>query len=168
MPIRKGPFTVEWGANNATDVESIDMNFQQDSQDFKTLQGRTVTMDGNKMVSATFTLLGPGIDLLASLLPQYFVANGEIMSTGETVTDLDGAIDVVPRACDEELIYNNFDITDCGNPSMVVRLVNTRTQLEGMDFSEILSKVTIKVIGEAAADEGVIQFFRSGGMAAAS
>jgi hypothetical protein len=159
MAIVKGPFQIAWGDNVITDVEEVNVEHTIDSEDFVTLQGRTLEIDGNSKVTATITLLASDIDALGALLPQNFIANGETLSTGETVTDADGAIDLTPRACDESAVYNHLIITSCENPGTVFRIVNARTKFEGIEFSEKVQKVMIKFIGEAAADEATAQFF---------
>lgn len=158
----RGPFTLKWGDNTIEDVESIDIEHTIDSEDFETIQGRTLEVDGAYKVTATITLLMSDLPVLAALLPQHFVANGGVMSTGETVDNAEGAIDIVPRECDASLIYNNLDIESCANPANVLRIVNSRTKLEGIEVDNKLQKVMVKVIGEAAQDEATMQFFKKG------
>jgi hypothetical protein len=164
----RGPFELKWGDNVITDVEAIDVEHNIDTEDFVTLGGRTLEVDGNMKVTATITLLRSDIPALAALLPQHFVANGQTLSTGETVNHAEGAIDILPRACDEDLIFNNLDIISCANPASVYRIVNARTKFEGIEFSEKIQKVMIKFVGEAAADEATSQFFRAGTVAVVS
>ena len=94
--------------------------------------------------------------------------NGGILSTGETVNNADGAIDVLPRDCDEDLLYNNLDIIACANPGQVFRLVNSRTKIEGVEFDNKLQKIMVKFVGEAEATEATIQFFAEGTVAVVS
>jgi hypothetical protein len=162
MPITRGPFDIKWGDNELDNVESVDVEYSNDREDVITLQGRTLIFDGNQKVEAVATLVGPDIPALAAILPQYFVANGQKLSTGETVQHAQGAIDVVPRACDEDLIYNNFDIISCATPGVVHRINNARTTLDDVDFSEKISKYMIRIIGEAPKDEATMQVFRDG------
>lgn len=162
MPIIRGPFELKWGDNVLTDIEEIDVEQEVDSEDYQTLQGRTLEIDGPYKATATLTLLASDIQALAALLPQHFVPNGGTMSTGETVQTAVGAIDVAPSACDEELIYNHFDIISCGDPGQVYRIVNARTRMDGIEFDNKVQKVMIKIIGEAASDEAVSQFFKEG------
>lgn len=160
MPIIRGPFTLSWGDNVIVDVEELDVEFIKDSEIFNTIQGRALEIDGNMQISATITLLAADIPALAAILPQHFVANGEVMSTGETVDSAEGAIDIVPRACDEDLVYNNLDIVACGNPGQVHRVVNARTVFVDPDFTEKLVKVQVKFIGEAEDGVALLQFFK--------
>lgn len=168
MPIVRGPFELNWGDNVIADVEEIDVEHTIDSEDFVTLQGRTHEIDGNFKAVATITLLASDIQALAALLPQHFVANGQTLSTGEKVMHAQGAIDIKPRECDENLLYNNLDIISCANPGYVFRIVNARTKFEGIEFSEKIQKVMIKFVGEAATDEATAQFFREGKIAVVS
>lgn len=160
--IVRGPFELKWGDNVIADVETIETEHTIDSEDYQTLQGRTLEIDGSYKATAVITLLASDIPALAALLPQHFVPNGQVMSTGETVNHAQGAIDIAPHACDEELIFNNLDIISCGNPSNVARIVNARTKIESIEVDNKVQKVMIKFVGEASPDEATIQFFREG------
>lgn len=160
--IAKGPWTLTWGDNIITDVEEIDVEHEVSSDDFETIQGRTIEIDGPFKASAIVTLLVADIPALAAILPQYFVANGGVLSTGETVNNADGAIDIQPNNCDAAVVTNNLDIASCGNPGQVARIVSARTQIEGLDVDNKIAKVMVKFIGEAEATEATLQFFREG------
>lgn len=165
MAIERGPFELSWGNNTIENVETADVEYTNDEEDINTLQGNIVTFDGSQKVTATITLVGPDVDALAALLPQHFKSTGQTMSTGEAANHADGAIDVVPRACDEELVYNDFDIVSCGNPGQTFRIVNARTKLADVDFTETHAKYMIRLIGEPAADEATMQVFKTLGVA---
>ena len=64
--IIRGPFDIKWGDNTIADVESIDVEHEVDSEDFATVQGRTLEIDGAYKVSATLTLLMSDIPALAA------------------------------------------------------------------------------------------------------
>lgn len=160
--IVRGPFTLRWGDNVIQDVEEIDLSHEVSSDDYETLQGRTITIDGSYKVGATITLLSTDIASLAVILPQYFVPNGGVLSTGETVNEANGAIDVRAAACDESLIFNNLDIESCSNPSDVLRIVNARTRIEDVDLDNKIRKVMIRFIGETVGSDATIQFFKKG------
>lgn len=164
----RGPFTLRWGDNEIDDVEEISIEHTVDSDDLQTLQGKTFEVDGPYKVTAVITLLGSDLPALAALLPQHFVGNGEVLSTGETVNHAQGAIDVKPHECDESLIYNNLDIISCANPGQVLRLVNCRTKLDGIDIDNKLQKVMVKFVGESDADEATVQFFKENSIAVVS
>lgn len=162
MAIIRGPFQLKWGDNVIVDVEEVDIEHEVDSEEFETVGGKNIELDGAYKVSATLTLLSSDIPSLAAVLPQYFVPNGQVLSTGETVNHAQGAIDIVPHSCDEELVYNNLDIISCGTPATVARIVSARTKIEGMEIDNKVQKVMVKFIGESAQDEATLQFFRQG------
>lgn len=166
--IIRGPFEIKWGDNVISDIEEIDLEHSIDSEDYQTVQGRTLEIDGSYKATATITLLASDIPALAAILPQYFVPNGGILSTGETVNNADGAIDIKPAACDDELIFNNLDIISCGNPSQVLRITNARTKIEGVEVDNKVQKVMIKFVGEALPSEATMQFFRENTIAVVS
>lgn len=160
MSLVRGPFNITWGDNTLMDVSELSVDYSVDSEDYPTLQGHTFTIDGAHKVTATLKLLRSDIPALAALLPQYFVANGQRMSTGETVQEANGAIDVRAASCDVGEINNNLDIISCGNPGQVLRLVNTRTRIDSIDLDDKIQQVSIIFIGEATSEEAVIQFFK--------
>lgn len=160
--IIKGPFEIKWGDNVITDIEEIDVEHTIDSEDFTTLGGRTVEIDGAYKVTAIITLLASDIPALAAVLPQHFVPNGGVMSTGETVNYSQGAIDVVPHDCDASILTNPLDIISCGNPADVARIVDARTKIESITVDNKVRKVAVKFVGEAASDQATVQFFKQG------
>lgn len=168
MALARGPFDVEWGANTLTQIEEIEVEYEQDSEDYTTVQHQTYELDGPIKASATLTFLSTDVAALAVVLPQYHIANGEIMSTGETVNDAAGAIDVSALSCDTTPVYHDLDIISCGNPGQVFRLVNARTKLESIEFDDKIRKVMVKFIGEPASSEGNVQFFKEGTIAVVS
>ena len=157
--IVRGPFTLRWGDNVIQDVEEIDLEHEVASEDYETIQGKTITVDGSYRVSAVLTLLATDRAALAAIMPQYFVPNGGTLSTGETVNDANGAIDIKAAACDENLIFNNLDIESCANPAEVLRNVNARTRIEDIDIDNKVRKVMVRFIGESAPTEATLQFF---------
>ena len=165
--IVRGPFDLKWGDNVLTDVEELDVEFEIDEEELDTIQGRTLMLDGSYKVSATLTLLATDIPSLAAVLPQHFVPNGQQLSTGETVNHADGAIDVKPT-CEDDYVFNNLDIIACGSQANIARIVNCRTKIDSIEFDNKIRKVMVKFVGEAAADEGTVQFFRQGTIAVVS
>lgn len=158
----RGPFTIKWGDNTLEDIEEVEVEHEVDSEDYQTVGGRTLELDGAYKATVILTLLKSDIPALAAVLPQHFVANGGVLSTGETVNNADGAIDIVPLSCDDSIVYNNLDITSCGSPGNVVRLVNARTRIEAVELDDKIQKVQVKFVGEAAQTEATMQFFASG------
>lgn len=168
MALIKGPFTIKRGDNIIEDVEEISLDYTLDSEDFQTVQGKTYEIEGAQKAVIELTVLKSDIPTLAILVPQYHVPNGGTMSTGETVNNADGAIDVVPQACDTDAIYDNVDIISCGNPGQVLRLVNARSVLSGMDISNKLQTATVRLIGEPEGSEAALQMFKQGTIAVVS
>lgn len=168
MALVRGPFDIEWGNNTLTNVEEISNEFEQDTEDISTVQHQTFELDGAIKASVTLTLLATDVAALAVVLPQYHVANGGVLSTGETVTDADGAIDVAAASCDSAPVYNDLDIISCANPGEVYRLVNARTKIDSIEFDDKIRKVMVKFIGEPAPGEANVQFFKEGTIAVVS
>lgn len=158
----RGPFDLVWGGNTLRDVEEIEVEYEQDSEEYTTVQHNTYEIDGAIKASVTLTFLATDVSALAVVLPQHHVSNGGVMSTGETVNNADGAIDVVALDCDSSTVYNKLDIISCANPGQVTRLVNARTKLDSIEFDDKIRKIKVKFIGEPASGDGSIQFFREG------
>jgi len=156
----KGPFNIKWGANTILDVEEISVEHSISSDEYETVQGNNYEVDGSYKASVTLTLLGSDLPALAAVLPQHFVANGEVLSTGETVTNAEGAMDIVPGDCGST--HNDLDIMSCATPANVFRLVNARSKIDSIDIDGKIQKVMVKFVGEPAADEATIQFFKEG------
>lgn len=162
MALVIGPFNLTWGANTLNNIEEISNEYAQDSEDYTTVQHQTYELDGAIKSTVTLTLLASDVPALAAVLPQHHVANGGTMSTGETVTDIAGAIDMAAGDCDDDTVYNDLDIVSCANPGQVYRLVNARTKLDGVEFDDKIRKVMIKFVGEPAPGEANVQFFKEG------
>lgn len=168
MALAKGPFDLRWGDNVLSDVEELEVEYDVDTEDFQTIQGRTYEISGSHKASATLTLLSNDVPALAAVLPQYHVQNGGVLSTGETVSEANGAMDIVPGGCDVSSVYNDLTIASCGNPGQVFRIVNARTEISGVEFDNKLRRVMVRFIGESPQDEATIQFFEEGSVAVVS
>jgi len=165
----KGNFEVKWGNNTLLDLSELSLDYEQNSNDYETVQGTTYTVEGAIKASVSITLLKSDVASLAVVLPQYFVANNGVLSTGETVTHADGAIDVKAASCDTAPTYNDLDIISCGDPGDVFRLVNARTVIDSMEFADnAVRTVTVKFVGEPGSGEGNIQFFKEGTLSTVS
>jgi len=160
MPRIKGPYDIEWGNNVLVDINELDVDWDQDTEEYSTLQHNRFEVDGSIMVKVTATFLRSDVESLAAVLPQYYVANAGTLSTGQTVDSSVGAIDVVPN-CEGE-IRNDLDITSCGNPGQTMRLVNARTRISGVDNPDKLRTVMVEFVGEAEGGKGVVQWFTQG------
>ncbi len=168
MSLIKGPFTLKWGDNTIIDVEDIEVEYERGEDEFETVQGQIHTVDGSQKASVMLTLLSTDRAALAAVLPQNFVANGETLSTGETVSDANGAIDITPSACGVSEVFNNLDIQSCANPAEIMRLVNARTKLDSVEYDGKLRKIIVKFIGTPATDEASLQFFEDGSISVVS
>lgn len=157
----QGPFDVKWGDNSLQDVSEVSVDYSQDSNDYDTIDRRRYSIDGPIVVTVSVTLLKSDVPALAVVLPQFYIANGQQMSTGETVNDANGAIDVVAASCENESVYHNLDLISCGNNAEVMRLVNARTKIDSMELADnSVRTVTIMFIGEPDAGEATLQFMR--------
>lgn len=160
MALVRGPFDVKWGNNTLVDVSEISLEFEQESNDYTTIDNRKYTIDGAITATASLTLLRSDIAALATVLPQYHVAQGDNLSTGELVTGVNGAIDLVAASCDSDPVYNDLEITACGNNGQVLRLVNARTKVDSMEIADnSVLTVTIMFVGEPDAGVANLQFF---------
>lgn len=159
MSIIRGPFIIKWGDNEVRQVEEVDFEYEIDADEYVAGSGNTFEIERSNHVSATLTILSTDIDTLSLLLPQHFVLQGGILSTGETVENAPGAMDIIPINCDEDYIYDHLDIISCGNPAQTVRIVNARTRLDGIEVDSKVRKFIIKFIGEPATDQASVQVF---------
>lgn len=168
MALVRGPYDLTWRGNTLATIEEIEVDYEQDSEDYTTVQHQTFELDGPMKATVTLTLLASDVAALSLVLPQYHVVNGGTLSTGERVTEANGAIDVKALDCDEAIVYGDLDINACGSQSSVFRLVNARTKLEGVEFDDKIRKVMVKFIGEPASNEATIQFFEENSIAVVS
>jgi len=169
MSLVKGPFNVKWGSNTLLDISEISLDYSQDSNTYTTVQNNSYVVDSAISSSVSLTFLASDVPALAAVLPQYHVANGGQLSSGETVTDADGAIDIKAASCDTDPVYNDLDIISCGVPGQVFRLKNARTKIDSMEFADnAIRTVTVQFLGEPEAGVGNIQFFKSGTLSAVS
>lgn len=151
MALRKGPFSVQWGANVVADIEELEFEYEADVEELETVQGKTYEVRGAIKASATLTLLDTDIEALAALLPQYFVASGDTLANGETVTNPDGAIDVVAASCSSTPVVNDLTIDDCtGTVAGRLTLAGATTEIDTVEFDKV-RKVAIKFTGTAPA-----------------
>lgn len=160
MSLVKGPFDLAYGANVLAGVESIDVSYDVDTDDYDTIQGRRYTVSGGHLVTVTATFLESDVQSLRYVLPQYYVANGGTLSTGETVSSAGGAIDVVPGGCATATTTTDLVITSCGNPGHVLRIVDCSTEIDGIDVDNKRRTVTVAFRGESTA--GTVQMFAEG------
>ena len=156
----KGPFSVAYGSNPILDVSELTFNYDVATNDYETIQGKTYTVEGAITVSVELTLLASDVEALSTILPQYYVAEGEKMSDG-TVAPEGGAIDIVAAKCDTADTKYPLDITSCNG--QVLRLRDARTALSGVDIQDnSLRTITITFRGEPDGSAGPIVLFGTG------
>lgn len=159
--IVQGQWSLQWGNAVLTDIESIAVDYSVKTTDYDTVQYNTYQVDGSVKASVALTLLATDIASLAAILPQYFVANGATLSTGEVVNSADGAIDTV-AACSLGQVYNDLDIISCGTPGQTFRLVNARTMISKIDFDGQVRTVEVTFVGAPKPGDASVQFFETG------
>lgn len=170
MAIVKGPFDLTWGTGEdgsitLQGVESVDLSFEQESNDYTTVDGRTITVKGAISASAEITLLESDAKTLSPILPQFARNTGATMSTGETVADGQVAIDVLAGDCTSEAEKRDLDIVSCGNPGEILRIKNCSTSLSGIDLeNNQVRTVTITFTGEPTQGMAAAQMFQKGAL----
>ena len=165
MSLIKGPFTIRWNGNTIEDVSEIGFNYDVNTNEYQTVDGRTYRVEGAITASIDLTVLATDIATLTQLLPQYVVPTGGKLSTGETVISEEGAIDIKAAACDVDTINGDLEIVSCGGNAEVTRLVNARASLSTQEFADnALRTVTITFTGEPEQGQGIVQFFKEGGI----
>lgn len=160
MSLVKGPFTFKWGANTLNNVSEISFDYAVDTNDTSTLDGNKYVVQTGMSATVTLTLLDNDIASLATVLPQYYVAKGGTLSTGETVAQDQGAIDVTAASCTTSDVYNQLDIYACGTNAQVLRLVRCRTQIDSIDIGDGLRTIAVQFVGEPETGDAVVQFLQ--------
>lgn len=168
MAIVKGPFDITWRGSTLANIEEIAIDYNQDSDEYTTVQHNVFELDGPIKAGVTLTLLASDVPALRVVLPQYHVLNGGTLSTGEKVNEENGAIDLKALNCDAAQVYGDLEINACGVQSSVFRLVRARTRLEGIEFDDKVRKVMIKFVGEPLQGKASVQFFEENSIAVAS
>lgn len=160
MSLVKGPFNFKWGANNLYNVSDVSFDYTVDTNDTTTLDGNKYTVQTGMSATVTLTLLDNDIASLATVLPQFYVPMGGTLSTGETVAEAQGAIDITAASCTTSDVYNQLDIYACGTNAQVVRLVRARTQIDSINLADGLRTVAVMFIGEPQSGDAIVQFLR--------
>jgi hypothetical protein len=160
MSLVKGPFNFKWGANNLYNVSDVSFDYTVDTNDTTTLDGNKYTVQTGMSATVTLTLLDNDIASLATVLPQFYVPMGGTLSTGETVAEAQGAIDITAASCTTSDVYNPLDIYACGTNAQVLRLNRARTQIDSIDIADGLRTVAVMFVGEPLSGDAVVQFLR--------
>lgn len=162
--IIRGPFTLKFGPNaTLADIETLKFDYTVDNTDVATVQGKKRRLFGSHLVSVTATFLESDVTSLAQVLPQYFVANGGVLSTGETVTSTAGAIDIVPggtASTQADLI-----ITNTGS-SQVLRVIGCITEIAGVSVDDKVETIDVEFTGQS--DLATMQLFAGGAISVIS
>ncbi len=165
MSLVKGPFEIKYGLDVLAGIESLDLEYEIDTDTFDTIQGRSYEVTKSKRVSVVATFLETDVASLSVVLPQYHVPNGGTLSTGETVNDADGAIDVTPDTCTDAADTTDVVITSCGNPGSVLRIPECETEIEDIEMDTV-RKVAVKFRG--LSEDSIAQFFAEGAVSIVS
>lgn len=160
MALVKGPFNFKWGANTLSNISEISVDYAVDTSDTTTLDGNKYTVQTGMSTTVTLTLLDNDIASLATVLPQFYVPQGGTLSTGETVGQAGGAIDIKAASCTTSDVFNPLDIYACGTNAQVMRLVRARTQIDSIDISDGLRTVAVMFIGEPLSGDATVQFLQ--------
>lgn len=140
MAVIKGPFNLVWGKNMLTDVESVDLNFEMEGNDYNTMDGRSFSLQRAISASATISLLASDAVSLAPIIPQFAKLAGSTMTSGEVVEDGTVAIDMFSN-CEASEDKYDLDIISCNDPSQVLRLKACSTSVAGVNFENSQTRV---------------------------
>lgn len=154
--IIRGPFNLTWGGNTLAEIETVEVEYETNSEDYQANSGQVYEIHKSIKASVRVTFLATDIPSLAVVLPQHFVAKDAQMADGTFVVDNQGAIDVSPDDCDTEPIYNDLEIESCGDPMQSIKLLHARTIVDNIEVGKI-RKIVIKFIGEPPAGSSLIQ-----------
>ena len=162
MALVRGPFNLKWGEDSILDVESIEIDFEIASEEYISNRGVTFELDRSVKVSVVLTLLATDIGALAIVLPQNNIPQGSDLNPGEAIADEEGAFQFLMPALDDQIVYNDLEITPCSDNPQVLRIRNARSKLDGIENDGKVQKVRVKFLGEAGADQAAVQMFRTG------
>lgn len=154
--ILRGPFTLLWGGNELQDIESVEVNYETNSDDYESNAGNVYQIEKSIKASLRLTFLATDIASMAAVLPQYFVPQNGILGDGNYVFDSRGAIDVVADDCATDPIYNDLQVTACGNPGESFKILNARTVIDAIEIGKV-RKIVVKFIGEPDPGRSIIQ-----------
>lgn len=164
--IIKGPFDLRFGANTLAEISAVKFAYSVDTTDTPTVQGHKKRTYGAHQVIVTATFLESDVASLAVALPQYFVANGGVLSSGETVTDVNGAMDLVPGGCATGSTLTDLIISSCGTDGQILRVMNCISEIAGLSLDEKNQTVDVDFVGQS--DAATIQLFAKGAISVVS
>lgn len=165
MALVKGPFTIKYGSVELQDVSEISWDYSSDSTQPTTIDGRTYDIPTTTSASVEITLLGADIEALSLIFPQYAVAAGGTMSTGETTTY--PAFDLkAMSACGSTSLEEDLEIIGCDTTT---RLVNASAKISSIDYQDnVVQTVAVKFTGMPEQNQGIIQLYKNGSLSEAS
>jgi hypothetical protein len=165
MSVIIGPWDIEVGGSILAGMETLAVNYSVKEDHFDSLQGNAYIVDGPHTASIEATFLETDIPSLKTALPQHWVANGGTLSTGEIVTDPDGAIDIVPHhtGTPRDLI-----VVSANNPGHVARFNGTTSQISGIETTTTIRKIKVKFNVQPVQGRALVQFFKEGAVAGIS
>ena len=157
MAIKKGPFTLKWGANTLAGIVEINTEIEAEENEYTNVQGNKFKIQSALSGSVEITLLDTDMDSLKAVLPQYVKAKGETLSSGKAVKAEKGAIDFTLAQCNEaSAIKNDLDIINCDGS--LTRLVSATSAIGGVETSDNVRKVTVKFTAEPGTGKAPVQF----------
>lgn len=160
------PYEVTYGANVVKNITELTLNQERERETVQYLDGGTGRYNGNWDISVDITVAKDDIDTLAVLVPQYHVADGETMSTGEVVDNEDGAIDVSTANCDTDEVTQHLEIKACNG--RVLRIVDASSDLNTSTFNQNYGTTTVTFYGRAEGGRAAVQYFKAGSLTPAS
>lgn len=156
--IIRGPFNLIYGGSTLAEISTLKVAYTVDTSDTATVQGHKKRTYGAHEVIITATFLESDVPSLAVALPQYFVPYMGVLSTGETVNDHNGAIDIVPgntaTTAGSDLIIEQAAGTSTSN---VLRILDAISEISGVSVDEKSQMVEVEFTGQS--DIATIQFF---------
>jgi hypothetical protein len=156
--IIRGPFNLIYGGNTLAEISTLKVDYSVDTTDTSTVQGKKKRTYGSHLVAITATFLESDVPSLAVALPQYFVAYMGVLSTGETVNDPTGAIDIVPgktaTTTGSDLLIEQYAETSTSN---VLRVLDAISEISGVNIDDKAQTIDIQFTGQS--DIATIQLF---------
>jgi hypothetical protein len=93
------------------------------------------------------------------------VANGGTLSTGEVVSDTNGAIDIVPGTTGS---VRDLIVVSADNPGQVIRFNDTLSEISGVETTTTIRKIKVKFTVQPSQGQALMQFFKEGAIAGIS
>lgn len=165
MALVTGPFTIKYGSVEIQDVSELSWDYSSDSTQPTTIDGRTFDIPTTTSASVTITILGADIAALSEIFPQYAVAAGGTMSTGEKTTY--DAFDLkAMSACGSTALEEDLEIVGCDTTT---RLVNARAKISSISYEDnVVQTVEVTFTGMPSQNQGIIQMYKNNSLVESS